>query len=74
MSHASAAAILTTTVVAHELGCRVWQLRRLDACGLIAPPQRVGPYRVYRPEDLPIIRAALVARGYLKEGETASAD
>lgn len=42
-----------------------WQIRRTIDRGLLAEPERVGPYRVWSEDDLPTIEAALRAAGYL---------
>jgi hypothetical protein len=52
----------------HELeGYQVLQAIRR---GFLDEPPRVGIYRVWSEEDLPRVRAALVAAGYLREEVT----
>ncbi|MCI0741057.1 MAG: hypothetical protein L0Y72_18590 [Gemmataceae bacterium] len=48
------------------LGCDPWKLHRLFERGLTPQPQRVGRYRVLRVADLPRIKRALEAAGYLE--------
>jgi DNA-binding transcriptional MerR regulator len=61
------ATILTIGEVAQHFGCRPWQIRRAILRGLLEEPPRVGAYRVFTPEDLPRIQAALRSAGYLPE-------
>jgi DNA-binding transcriptional MerR regulator len=56
---------LTIGAVAERLGVQPWQVRRLYERGLLPPAARVGAYRVVAPSELPVIRRALVAAGYL---------
>ncbi len=51
--------------VAEHFGCRAWQVRRLIERGLLPEPQRLGPFRVFFPSDLPRIEQALLATGYV---------
>jgi hypothetical protein len=62
---------LTLGDAASRLGCRPWQIRRLFERGLLSEPARVGAYRVIPEHDLPTIRAALIAAGYLSGAEVA---
>jgi DNA-binding transcriptional MerR regulator len=62
---------LTIGDVAKRLGCHTWQVRRVITRGLVPEPGRVGAYRVFFPEQLPAIQAALRAVGYLPSGEGA---
>ena len=58
----------TTGAIARHFGVPVWQVRRLVERGLLQEPARIGQYRLFTPEQLPAIRAALVQAGYLIEG------
>jgi hypothetical protein len=51
--------ILTIGQVAARLGCRASRVRGLILRGLIPEPPRIACYRVFTPEDLPAIAAAL---------------
>ena len=57
----------TIGAIARHFGVDVWQVRGAILRGLLAEPPRVGIYRVWVESDLPRVRAALVAAGYLKE-------
>jgi DNA-binding transcriptional MerR regulator len=59
---------LTLGAVARHFGCRPWQVRRLFESGKLPEPRRVGAYRVFTPDELPRIEAALRQAGYLPEG------
>lgn len=51
--------------VAKRFGLPTWQVRRIIERGFLPEPARVGPYRVFRVEELPAVRAALIKAGYL---------
>jgi DNA-binding transcriptional MerR regulator len=55
--------------VARRLGCMPWQIRKVIAKGLLPPPPRFGPHRVFVPADLPEVERALKAAGYLRESK-----
>jgi hypothetical protein len=57
---------MTTAEVGRELGMTTWQVRRLFERRLLAEPARCGPYRAIRRVDLPKIRRAAAAAGYLE--------
>jgi hypothetical protein len=61
-------AVLTTAEVAQRLNVPLWWLRSLLFREKLAPPPKLGPVFIWRPEDLPRVRAALVAEGYLPNG------
>lgn len=65
--------LLSLTQVATRLNCRPWMLYKMLQAGLIHEPNRIGLHRAFREDDLPAIRAALIARGYLHE-EAASVE
>jgi DNA-binding transcriptional MerR regulator len=56
----------STGALARFFGVAVWQVRRLVERGLLPEPPRVGMYRVFLPEQLPIVREALIKAGYLQ--------
>jgi DNA-binding transcriptional MerR regulator len=56
---------LTIGAVAQRCGCPAWQVRRLFERGLLPPAPRVGAYRVIPAAELPRVKAALRAAGYL---------
>ncbi len=48
-----------------------WQIRRAIQRGLLPDPPRFGAYRVFAPEDIPVVESALREAGYLpREGAT----
>jgi DNA-binding transcriptional MerR regulator len=57
---------------AQRCGVQVWQVQALVSRGLIAP-RRVGRYRVISEDELPALRDALRAAGYLPQHIAASA-
>jgi hypothetical protein len=50
-----------------------WQVRSAIRRGFLPSPARLGPYRLFRRADLPAIRTALIAAGYLPEEALAGA-
>jgi hypothetical protein len=62
---AKAKAELSTGEAARLLDLAGWQIVRLFRRGLVGEPARVGRYRVIRRADLPKLRAAAIAAGYL---------
>jgi hypothetical protein len=58
--------LLTTGKLALRLGVQEHHIRRLARAGRI-PFRFAGVYRVYAESDIAVIRAALVAAGYLRE-------
>jgi hypothetical protein len=56
---------MTSGQAAVHLGVREWQLVSLYRRGLLPEPQRLGRLRAIDADDLPRIRSALVAAGYL---------
>ena len=62
---------LTLGDVAKRLGCRTWQVARLFERGILPDPPRVGLYRVVPIGDLPLVKRALKAAGYLESAVTA---
>jgi hypothetical protein len=63
---------MTLGDVARHFGIQLWQIQRLYQRGLLSQPRRIGSYRVVSARDLPVIRAALRAAGYLGKGKTGS--
>jgi hypothetical protein len=64
----------TTGQVAKYFDVPVWQLLQTIKRGFLPEPGRGGIYRVWVEADLPAVRAALIAAGYLRaEKEVASA-
>jgi hypothetical protein len=63
---AALAPVLTLGDVAHKVGVSVWQVRRLFERGTLPAAARVGQYRVVAEADVPAIKEALEAAGYLK--------
>lgn len=53
--------------ISRHYGVEPWQVRRAIARGFLGEPARVGPYRIFTPEQLPLVRAALIKAGYLDE-------
>jgi hypothetical protein len=64
---------LTIGDVAKNLGCETWQVRRVITTGRLPEPARLGCYRIFYPDDLPRVEAALRAAGYLPRGVAANA-
>jgi hypothetical protein len=65
MSRVSDPGLLTLGVAADRLGVQLYRLSRLFQRGAL-PTVRVGRYRVIRESDLPRVKAACLAAGYLK--------
>jgi hypothetical protein len=61
---------LTIGAVAIHFGIPPWQVRRTIERGFLAEPARVGAYRVFLTEELPMIQAALEKAGYLVPQKT----
>jgi DNA-binding transcriptional MerR regulator len=60
--------LMTIGEAAERLGgVQVWRLRRLYERGILREPPRVGRNRVVSSEDLPRLREALRAAGYLQQ-------
>jgi hypothetical protein len=62
--------VMAVGAAARRLGVPPWKVRRLFERKLLPEPARVGPYRVITEADLPAVRAALLAAGYMR-GEPA---
>jgi hypothetical protein len=60
-----ASAPLTIGQVARHFGVAAWKVRRLFESRILPEPVRLGAYRVFFPDDLPKIEAALLEVGYL---------
>ena len=56
---------LTTGQAAMRFGAPAWTLTALFRRGLFPEPHRLAQTRIIREDDLPKLRAALVAAGYL---------
>jgi|GEM_PF-3461801 len=56
---------LTTSDVAKRCGCAAWKVRRIFERGILPAAKRIGLYRVFEAADVPRIRTALIAAGYL---------
>lgn len=54
--------------LAKRLGIAAWKIRRIFEEGVLPEPPRAGRYRIFFPEDLPALVAALVRRGHVPEG------
>jgi hypothetical protein len=63
---------LTTAEAARLLGCPEWCVARAFLRGLLPEPERLGRARLIREDQLPALRAALVAAGYLQESAQAA--
>jgi hypothetical protein len=63
----------TTGTLARYFGIDVWQVLQAIKRGFLAEPPRVAIYRIWTESDLPNVRAALIAAGYLRAQEVASA-
>jgi len=60
---------LTLGQVAMHFAVPCWAVRQLFRRNLLAEPRRLGHFRLFTEADLPRVRKALVAGGYLsKEG------
>lgn len=66
------ATIYTTGAAARHFGVEMWKVRRLVERGMLLPSAKVGPYRVFVPEDLWRVEAALRSAGYLPKEEAAA--
>jgi hypothetical protein len=60
--------VLTTAQVAQRLGVPLWWLRSMLHRKVLAAPAKLGPTFVWTAADLPRVRQALVAEGYLSNG------
>jgi hypothetical protein len=60
--------ILTTAAVAERLGVPLWWLRSMIHRKVLVPPAKLGPTFVWTAADLPRVRQALAAEGYLPNG------
>jgi hypothetical protein len=49
-------------------------IRRLYEDNRLPPPERVGLYRMIKTADLPRVRRALIATGYLNDSREAAND
>jgi hypothetical protein len=56
---------LTIGAVAGQFGVVAWKVRRLYERDILPPADRIGPYRVIDPVDLPKVAAALHQAGHL---------
>ena len=59
---------LSVTTAAMSLGVQPWQLRNLFNRGLADEPERLGHSRIITPDQLPRLRRAAQAAGYIREG------
>jgi hypothetical protein len=60
---------LSVSTAARAIDIAVWQLRVLFLRGLVDEPARLGHSRIIKPDDLPTLRRAALAAGYLKGGD-----
>ena len=58
--------LLSTGQVADLLGMQTWRIQQLYKRELVPEPRRCGRWRMFAPEDIPIIREAAQKAGYLK--------
>jgi hypothetical protein len=54
--------------VATRFGVPTWQIRRAISRGFLKEQPKLGPNRVFTIRDLPRVRKALLAAGYLESG------
>lgn len=61
--------------LSHKFGVRVTpkQVRSVIERGKVSEPGRLGPFRVFTPEQLPAVEAAMRQAGYLPAAEAAHA-
>jgi len=64
---------LTLGTVAAHFGVPSWRMLATIKRGFLAEPKRMSTYRVFSPSDLPAIKEALIAAGYLRREEQAGA-
>jgi hypothetical protein len=57
----------TTGDLSKHFHAPVWKILQAIKRGFLAEPPRVGIYRVWTADDLPRVRDALAAAGYLRE-------
>ena len=57
----------TTGDLSKHFRVPVWQILQTIRRGFLDEPGRVGIYRVWAADDLPRVRAALAAAGYVRE-------
>lgn len=57
--------LLATGDVADLIGIQTWRLQHLFKRGMIPEPRRLGRFRVFRAADVPAIKRAAIAAGYL---------
>lgn len=58
---------LTTREAGKRLGADDWMVRRVFERGFLPEPPRLGSRRIVRASELPALKKALIAGGYLKE-------
>jgi hypothetical protein len=56
---------MTTGQAAREIGAESWQVARLFQRGLVEEPRRLGQFRLIAESDLPALKRAAEAAGYL---------
>lgn len=61
------ATTFTTGQIAKRFGVDLWQVLQAIRRGFLPEPQRIGIYRFWTEADLPRVREALIAAGYLRE-------
>jgi hypothetical protein len=65
--------LLTVGQAARALGIDAWQVARLYERGILEEPPRLGRYRTIHRDDLPALRRAAQAAGYLPPAEATAA-
>lgn len=63
---------LTTGDVSQRVAVPAWRILAAIRRGFLDEPPRVARYRIWSEDDLPRVRAALVAAGYLADEREAA--
>jgi hypothetical protein len=69
VTHITADATLTTGEIAKACGADRWPALAAIRRGFLSEPTRCGPFRLWRPDDAPGVKAALTAAGYVAATE-----
>ena len=70
----TAAPTLTTGEIAKACGADRWQVLAAIRRGFLGEPGRLGPFRLWSDADVPRVKVALIAAGYLHETREESSD